>query len=183
MELNKLPEEILKEVQEFYPFMKEDFKILYDSILESKPKFVVELGMGNSTIVMVLALKLAGSGKEYIAVDIDSNRIKFFTKKLKTYGLLDYVTCYVKDSIQFLESYEKQIDFIFIDSSHILEQTTAELCLSAKKLGENGKIFFHDTKLIGVKLPILAFLKNNPNFEFYEYDTPAGLGYLKRRNE
>lgn len=181
--MNKLPEEILKETQEFYPLMKEDFKILYNSILESKPEFIIELGAGNSTIVMALALKLAGSGKEYIAVDIDAHRVEMFTKKLEAYGLSDYVTCYVKDSIQFLKSYEKKVDFIFIDSSHILEQTRIELCLCVKKLKKNGKIFFHDTKLGGVQVPLLEFLKENPNFELHEYDTPAGLGLLKRRNE
>ena len=173
---------LLKEFKKNSP-MNEEIQILYDYIVKNKPqKKIVELGCGDTTFALSLAIKVANL-YPLQSIDLDMGRINMYGKSLASIGLQNYCQFYHGDSVNILASVfnPETISFIFIDTSHTFPQTLAEIVLSVSVLEKNGRIFLHDTKIGEVRMAIYKFLELAPDWEFYEYNTKAGLGVLKRK--
>ena len=130
------------------------FDNLFYEVVSHRPKVILELGVrnGESTYVFNKIQKFLNN--IFISVDIEDCS-----------SVLDDPRWIFKheDSIKFLKNYnlwsENNIkslkpDVIFIDTSHLYEETLQEIKLSSEILSENGAIIFHDT--------------NHRNFTFLE---------------
>lgn len=162
--------------------MVEDIKILYKYAIENQYKNILELGIlhGNSTKTFALAASKI-PGCLFTSVDIEEYCIEEMKQKLKVYGLEKYVNFVNSDSVKFMESQpDKTYDCIFIDTSHSLNQTIAELFVAALKVQPGGHIFMHDTAMPEICRAIEIF-KQYTKLDFWNFSTPAGLGLIEMK--
>lgn len=121
------------------------FDDLFYEVISHKPEFILELGVrkGESTYVFNKIQNILNN--KFVSVDIDD-----CSKVINDDNWL-----FIKsDSIKFLKNFNSwsqnnfnsaKPDIIFIDTSHLYEETLEEIKLSAKTINENGAIIFHDT--------------------------------------
>ena len=146
------------------------FDNLVYEVTSHKPKVILELGVrkGESTFVFNKIQKLLNN--IHISVDIvdcskviDDPNWKFI----------------IDDSIKFLKNYNSwsennvnslKPDVIFIDTSHLYEETLKEIELSAEILSDNGSIMFHDTNHI-----YIPYLENNILYNKFNYSPQLGV--------
>jgi predicted O-methyltransferase YrrM len=185
-----LPEKILKwqNLPEAVD-MKDDMAILYMAVKTNKPAGILELGAGAGLSTRALALAAQEisleSGSDpcmVVSVDIDNVRINDVKEKLKAEGLENQVAFVNEDSVSFVKrNCQKIVDFFFIDTDHTYKQTLAEIVLAAPMLSNKGYIFMHDTRYIEVFDAIQTFLRQNCQYIYIDYATPAGLGLLMKK--
>jgi predicted O-methyltransferase YrrM len=178
-------------LEEWYnenPSMKQDLKILYEMVHFNKPRQIVEIGTGHSTMTMAYALKCFMMDVKILTTDIDKVRVEYFMKKIDSADLSNYCILHTKDSIEFLNeinfisSYiEKIVDMIFIDSAHEYQKTLDEIIAANNILSSKGFIFIHDTTNGFVLAAIKKFLENNNLYIYSNFPTQCGLGVLKRK--
>ena len=73
-------------------------------------------------------------------------------------------------------SWNRKIDFLFIDTSHTYEQTLKELVRFEPFVKSGGIIAMHDSVLCpGVKKAVKEYAENKPNLRIYEYVNNNGL--------
>jgi len=115
---------------------------LAELLMITKPKTIVELGTesGNSTRVFLEYIKHFGA--TLVSVDIDPNCADY---KQEGY------TRVIADDVEYAKTYQngsnKEIDLLFIDTSHIYEHTMKELELYIPLMSSKGIICFHDTNI------------------------------------
>lgn len=106
-------------------------------------------GDGNSTSVFARIAKITNS--HLYTVDINPSNIQKCSKYTKNYS--DYITYTVDDSINFLQNFDKTINFLYLDSfdtGHDAEMRAAcnhqlgEAVASLKNLTENSIILSDD---------------------------------------
>ena len=75
-----------------------------------------------------------------------------------------------------------QADLIFIDTSHLAEQTTKEIAAYEPILRPGGIMVFHDTVSFydGVFKPIKKFLKTHLGWTMENKTNCNGLGILRK---
>lgn len=171
-------------------FLEQDCQILYKYVKGNKPNKLLEIGTGATTISIAKALtELSEETKQncimsdkFVSVDIDKHRTELTAEELRKINP-NGVALVNSDSIAYIANYciKGTYDFIFIDSSHTLQQTVIELTFAQSLLSNQGVIFLHDTKLQSVIMAIYLLLENNPQFEFHDYNTHYGLGVIKRK--
>lgn len=178
----------LEEFQNENPTMKQDLKILYEMVHFNKPRKIVEIGTGHSTMAMALALKCFMLNGKILTTDIDKVRVEYFMKKIDNADLSNYCILHTKDSIEFLNEIsfesgftEKTVDMIFIDSAHEYQKTLDEINASNAILASKGFIFIHDTTNGSVLSAIKKFLEDNNSYIYSNFTTQCGLGVLKRK--
>tara|TARA_Y100000768_G_C23832950_1_gene612306 strand:- start:35 stop:784 length:750 start_codon:yes stop_codon:yes gene_type:complete len=146
------------------------FDNLFYEIVSHNPKVILELGVrkGESTFVFNRIQKLLNN--IHISIDIEDcsevlNDPKWIFKK--------------HDSIDFLKNYNswssKNIDslnpdVIFIDTSHLYDETLQEIKFSAEILNNNGSIIFHDTNH-----NYFTYLDNNIIYNKFNYKPQLGV--------
>jgi len=147
---------------------------------------IVELGVrgGSSTIAFLSALEKLKKGKLW-SCDIDP-LMEELNRKVIDGGLYDYWYFWRGDSVEFADSYfsKRQVDIVFIDTSHEFSQTTKEIDKWSQKIKDGGKMIFHDTlsRYDGVSVPIELFVeKNSSEWDYYNIDITTGLGILTRK--
>jgi len=170
-------------------------KLLYNFVTENNCKVILELGTGTgvSTRAFLLACKVTGGhlwsvDKASILVrnlHLGNKRERHLGKD---WGLTSMWTPTGKtDSLDY--EWNTPIDLLFIDTSHTYEQTLAELNKFTPFVKYEHKILLHDSLLDGVKMAglvggvlkaIKTFLKENPNYDFYETGVPSGLAVLTK---
>ncbi|MDD2665856.1 MAG: class I SAM-dependent methyltransferase [Methanocellales archaeon] len=120
---------------------------LFVESLSTKPRLIVELGVrgGESTFVLERVAKLCDS--TLISVDIED------CSDISSYKNWIFVQ---SDDIEFAKRFEKwcarhdiqpKINVLFVDTSHIFENTVQEIENWFPFLRERSKVFFHDTNL------------------------------------
>ncbi len=173
----------LSQWQKENPTMKQDLQILYDLIQKLKPKKIVEIGAGHSTLAMALALYFSGLDTYIYTTDIDKHRVEIFQKETSETKLNLHIVFNDIDSLKFLSEFDGIADLIFIDSSHKYEQTLSELEEAAGKLAPNGYIIMHDAiSMAGVRDAIYRFMEvHKEEFKYFVLKTECGLGVLQRK--
>ena len=160
----------------------EDYKILYKYIKNKKPTVILEIGTGNSTLVIAQALKEISENNHFASVDIhkliqDEISIKLQELNLSNANLILQDSCtFTNDNCP-----KESLDFIFLDSSHTFERTLLELNFLLPALKKDGYLFMHDTKMTTVLSAIYVILLNIPDLSFHEFNTYHGLGLLRRK--
>lgn len=117
-ELSSLPvEDSGVEGQYFYNnsmFGPGDAEIYYSLIRHFKPKRIIEIGGGYSTLIAQLAVRAGGAPTEHICVE------PYECPWLENVGLTQIVRSRVEDVSVDLFSSLRENDILFIDSSHVL---------------------------------------------------------------
>ena len=166
--------------------------ILYWLCRKSKARNVVEIGTGHSIMPLLLACRRNG-GKLFstdISSTIDANGV---INWLKLDGYLDIWTHrYGIDSIEMGRQWNGRqwdgndrgpIDFIYLDTSHLYEQTSKEIQVWLPHLRVGGFFVFHDTSSSpdGVLPAILELLRKfSQELEFHHYPLNYGFGILMK---
>lgn len=130
--------------------------LLYALVKSAKPKVVVEIGSarGRSTCFMGMALRENGAGKIF-AIDPhtvtawnDANSVDTFDilkGNVASLGLNDFVEILRKTSGEVAESWNQEIDLLFIDGDHSYEGAKHDWDLFSPFVKPFGSVIFHDT--------------------------------------
>lgn len=117
---------------------------LYNIPIQIKAKTIVELGAGQSTFAMTAAANVTGG--EFYSIDLSLDaRGRLYDEDL---SILDKNPKYHfigGDDMEIVKTWDKEIDFLLIDTSHTLEHTQAELAIWPTKVRKGGIIAMHDT--------------------------------------
>ena len=117
---------------------------LYNIPVQRNDQVVVELGAGQSTYALTAAVNKTG-GHLY-SNDISSGAVLRGFPEGK--GVLDdepNITRIILDDLDLVKKWDKEIDFLFIDTTHTLENTRLELASWPKFVKSGGVIAMHDT--------------------------------------
>ena len=111
---------------------------LFSLALTTKGKTFIELGVrdGSTTLPLLLAAKLCG-GKLY---SVDINKTDYEPTK----DLINHWSFHQMSSIDFLESFDGDIDLIFVDDWHSYEHVAKELEILDRKVSPKTIILLHD---------------------------------------
>ena len=163
---NLLPNKFLKNLEELSPNLEDAKKhtgfsigypgwnVIYFLLLttverHSKNIVIVETGsnLGSTTIILAQALKdLDCADSKVISIEIDKTSYLKAKENIKKSGLLDYIDLINDHSINYLEKKNiLNIDFAFIDGSHLMNDAYSEFELLFPKLKQNSLILIDNT--------------------------------------
>jgi len=143
--------------------------------LLKKPKIILELGCrtGNTTVPLLFAASQY-QGHVY-SVDIEKwEELKNFLDDEEE--LKKYWTFLESDDI--ILEWDKEIDFLYIDTSHTYNHTMNELRKYEPLVNSGGTIVFHDIFEEEVSKAISDYFKNRKDFKYVRYFNNNSLGIL-----
>lgn len=155
----------------------EHLQTLYLLNIEFNLKNILELGTrtGESTITLLLATKELGG--TMTSVDIDP--CLEAKDKIKKMNLEKYWNFIQTDDLSL--TWEKEIDHLFIDTSHTYDQTLAELRKFEPFVKKGGLISLHDIMSCPPVLDAINhFLTEKDNFRLYKFFHNNGLAILRK---
>lgn len=155
----------------------EHLQTLYLLNVELNLKNILELGTrtGESTITLLLATKELGG--TVTSVDVDS--CLEAKDKIKQMNLEKYWNFIQTDDLSL--TWDKEIDHLFIDTSHTYDQTLAELRKFEPFVRKGGLITLHDIMSCPPVLDAINdFLSEKDNFRFYKFFHNNGLAILRK---
>jgi len=189
-EKRKVAEQALleyKNLSQFYPsntletYMQtptdiwEHLATLYMLTIELDLKTVLELGTaeGKSTVALLQAVQKIG-GKVY---SIDINPCLEAREAIRKYGLLDHWIFIQENDLQM--EWKKNIDHLFIDTTHKFQQTINELKKYEPYVRDGGIITMHDIiSFPEVMKAIHEYLRNRNDLRLYKYLHNNGLAII-----
>lgn len=189
---------------------KADASLLYNLVIQEKPKIVLQVGtfVGFSTLIIAEALKHSGDGRIY-TVDPEishrkiSNPVDIARNACKERGLSDRVE-FIKGWFSNVPYWSdkkisgevvgpallhqlKTLDFVFIDGDHSIMSTISDFALVASSLGINGICVMHDVcSHNSVSRAITAILSDKTikrMFNFSLQDSHDGLAVFRKIRE
>ncbi|MDB4459015.1 class I SAM-dependent methyltransferase [bacterium] len=123
---------------------------LYGLALISAPKLIVELGTRGGESTRALLAGASRTGATILSIDIeDCGDIEMPFKDQWNFIKADDVE-FGKNEFEGWckgKGLEPQIDFLFIDTSHVYEHTKDEVAIWEKFLSPGGVMAFHDTNM------------------------------------
>ena len=161
--------------------INEHLYTLYYLVLMFRPKNVLEIGCGDGG-GSTMALRLGSNevGARHYTIDIEPATHANYRVRHEL-GLEDGWTFVQGNSTTIGRIWNIPIDILFLDSSHRREDTVEEIGLFEPHVREGGLMIFHDTGMLdGVRGPILGFLENHPDYDFYDYEHNSGLGIVRK---
>lgn len=146
------------------------FDNLFYEVVSHRPKVILELGVRNGVSTYVFSKIRKFLDNIFISVDIEDcssvlNDPKWIFKHEDSIKFLKNYNSWSKDNIKSLKP-----DVIFIDTSHLYEETLQEIKLSSEILSENGAIIFHDTNHRN-----FTFLENNIIYNKFNFKPQLGV--------
>ena len=147
---------------------------------ETKGKVIVEIGVsryGTSTAPLLFVAQQRGGTLYSIDIHDYSNN---WSKGQDCWEFIH------GSSLDVVETWDKPIDFLLIDSAHMYDTTTMEIYKWVPFVVNGGVVAFHDTHRYtkGVLAPILEFLLQYNNVCAWEFhlipEKVAGTGYMKK---
>jgi len=154
--------------------IQEHLLTLYDLVLEIGAKVVVELGAGRSTYALTAAVN-ATEGQFY-SIDVVAGRLALESRHHPITG----------DGLEVVKTWDKKIDFLFIDTIHTYEQTKGELDTWSIFVRKGGIIAIHDTtgllgQFPGCRIALDEFLeKHGGEYSAVHYSNCNGLSVLRK---
>jgi len=154
-----------------------DCQIMFRFIRKRRYKYILELGVshGHSTVPLLVGAYL-NQGHLYSCDIKNIHLLDTWLSKFDCQFLKEYWNFYLCDSLNL--KIKGNFDMVFLDTSHVHQQTVQELELFSKA---TNNIFCHDYGINGVRLPILEFVKKHPEWHLKIYNTQCGLAHLRRR--
>lgn len=127
--------------------IEDHLKKIFAECIKTRPELIVELGVrgGESTIVFEQIAPQFNS--HIISVDIEPSSYKSEYKNWHFIASDDIL--FANTFAQFCEkaSIKKEIDLLFIDTSHKYAHTVKEIKYWFPHLSSNAKVLFHDTNM------------------------------------
>lgn len=153
----------------------------------SKAMNVVEIGVGHSTIPLLLGCRR--NGGRLFSTDIACQSHEYTVKELWKfpYTVNWTVRCGI-DSLEMAKQWQGgEIDFLYLDSSHAYEHTRKEIDAWMSHVRTGGWMVFHDvtSNVDMVFRAISEFIMRRDNKYFYEYyhlPDYYGFGVMIKRN-
>lgn len=141
-------------------------------IIEKRPLVILETGMCFGTTTRYFLIRTIKYGGELHTFEV-TIRDKF-RETMQELGLWDKINLHghsIKDA------WNKEIDILFIDSEHALEDTLGEYMRFRKWLKENSIIGFHDTSCCAGVKKALEMIQEIDELELIsEVDNKASAG-------
>lgn len=175
----------------FHIYCKEDSDIfehlptLYTTVLETKAKNVIELGVrsGRSTAALLAGVDVT-EGQVW-SCDVHEPSVD------GSLAVHPRWTVCIGNDLEVADKAPETCDVLFIDTSHDYAQTKAELETYGPKVRSGGVILLHDTELehpdmdrsgkpFPVREAILEWLALKPNYEFENHPNCYGLGVIRK---
>ena len=153
----------------------EHLATLYLLTVEHNLKNVLELGTrtGESTIALLYAAKRIGG----IVHSFDLNPCELAKKQVAEYGLTEFWRFKQADDLDV--EWDSPIDHLFVDTTHLYDQTLKELQKFEPHVKSGGIITMHDIVLYpDVKKAIVNYFKGRSDFRLYEYINNNGLAVI-----
>jgi len=147
-------------------------KRLYDLTISipKKDKIVVELGMRYGTSTKAILAAVNDSSGHLYSLD---------TYKLVSLDNEKNFTFILGDDMDLVKTWDKPIDHLFIDTSHLYDHTLSELNEWGSFVVDGGIITLHDTNQKGVMDAIKNYVEKN-NYEFENFEESNGLAVIKK---
>lgn len=160
-----------------------DLRALYDMILHSRAKRVLEVGTaaGKSAIWMAMAVRQTGG--KIITIEINKGRHEKALANFKKAGVSEYIDARLADAHALVKELPGPFDMVFVDADKEWSKNYFEAL--APKVVEVGCIITHDTGAYflarapgaaGMTKEFLQYLKTRSDFETVNYDLPGGKG-------
>jgi predicted O-methyltransferase YrrM len=162
---------------EFYNSEPSVGRFLGQLVFHRKPAVVVELGcfVGWTSAHLAMALQANGNGKLY-CVDCDQQHLDATVANLKRMGLDGMTKTLLGTSLEadILAALPSKIDVLFIDTSHMYQDTLDEIALYSSRIGETGCMVLHDSiSFPGVRR---AIAEMSGMFRILTFATESGNG-------
>ncbi|MDQ1265210.1 MAG: hypothetical protein QG635_360 [Bacteroidota bacterium] len=135
--------------------------LLYSIIKILKPQRSLEIGFGQgiSSLAILQALKENGTGSHHVLDPFQSDYDYAGIEMVNRAGLSDYLTFH-EDFAENIIPGLGDIDFTFIDSSHLFDLTMLDFIFTDRKLRKGGVIGFHDLDFPALRKLIKYILAN-----------------------
>lgn len=123
----------------------EECALLHAAVSELRPQLSVEVGFANgvSTLAILDALQGAGVGHHHVIDPFQRNYDYRGRAMVERAGLAGRFTFHERFADEVVPTLPP-VQFAFIDSSHLFDQTVAEFVMVDRKLAVGGVVGFHD---------------------------------------
>lgn len=180
---------------EYFKYYPSDYglepPIIYNKILETKPKVIVDVGVlyGLSTRTCLLATRELNKNKNIGPFTHIYSCDVVFPKR----GIIDFASKYdltkywslsvCKDlDINFISQFRhSKIDMVLLDSNHEAPHVVSQLNIYSQLMSENGSMFVHDCNDAGVKYAVEYWASRNPEWEGTVHPTKLVYTEFKRK--
>lgn len=166
--------------------------ILTNTVTERNAKIVLELGVGEGFSTIALLKGIYQTDGFLFSCDVYS--CKSGKNRVNETGLQDKWCFTQADDLEFVKKWKKQVDILYLDTSHYSMYTYLELKAFSPFIKSNGVILLHDTlhnqytneQGWDVMLGVVNFLKEEKDWKFKELLPDdiglCGLGTMWRKN-
>ena len=165
--------------------ISDQVRILYNEVLRDKPPAIIECGVRAGMSSRALLAACCQYGGKLFSYEIDPRWQRTYfdvASEIRVAGA--YWSFSILNDLDLPTKWKGGlVRFMFIDTSHELEQTRKEMSLLPSLLDKGGSMYFHDTtglKAAGVKPAIEEFLKENADWKYCELGGEQGLGKLTK---
>jgi len=165
-ELVGLPQTLLGDVEVTFGIKRREAEIMFDLLVREQPEVTAEVGCANgaSTVVIASALERTQRGHHHV---VDPFQISAFQEA----GKIRTAQANLNHRVTFHDAFPEdvfptlpELDFVFIDSSHLFDLTILDFVLADKRLRPGGIMAFHDTWMPAIR-KVLHFVLSNRAYE------------------
>ena len=178
-------QETLKELEktqkQFWNISRTTAEFLYNLIVESKSKNIIEIGTSNGYSGIWLGKALKKTGGELTTIEFYDKRLDIAKENFKKCGVSDIINPKKGDAIMILEYLPEnfKIDFAFVDACK--QQYIDFFHLIAPHLKVGGYIACDNVISHAKKVQdFLDEINANPDYENVVLPLPAGLSLAKK---
>lgn len=153
--------------------------LLFNVITEIKPERSAEIGFaqGISTLAILEAIKKNGKGKHSV-IDPYQNEYENSGKEMVARAGLDSLYEFYSDFPENVFPRLKNIDFVFIDASHLFGLSVLDFIFSDRALKIGGVIGFHDLDIKAIS-KLLKYILGN--YDYNILNEINGINIYKKK--
>lgn len=150
-------------------------QLIFWTAYQAKAQKMLEIGIGNGYVTMLLGRAALLTEGTHVSVDIDEPTCVKARRDLERFGLKrSGVLC--RDSLSLPDEDWKALDFLFIDGDHSERQVLAEWKKFEPLLKQDCTVWLHDTVKQPGPVALLALLESQPT-KWRCVTWPQGPGY------
>ncbi|SUX48764.1 O-methyltransferase [Chryseobacterium indoltheticum] len=138
---------------------RDEGKFLYISALSSRTKNIVEFGCSFGISTIYLAAAASQNGGSVTTTEMEPKKWDKAVKNISTAGLQNYVEILKGDALQTLQTYDKDIDLLFLDGEKSLYLPIFELL---QKKFHTGTLIIADNVDKPELSEFVSMIMNNP---------------------
>nr|WKN36963.1 class I SAM-dependent methyltransferase [Tunicatimonas sp. TK19036] len=193
------PSNVLPAFRDLWSISPDFAEILMQEVINRKPKLIIDIGSGASSIVMGYCLKKIGAGK-ILALDHDQKFADRTSNYVRAHGLEEYVEVLHQPLVQadidsfqgvwydssFLNKIQQKIDFVIVDAPPGYIQKYSRypaLPFLYDYLSDRAAILVDDTKREDESVIVSRWKEKYKEFNSTSYDTETGAVLLARSNK